>query len=238
MAPHPPAIPAPAGQDRLAYRSLPPRRRVKLVLHRGIVSGTIPGGTRLRQASIAEELAVSTRLVRDALQELAAEGFVRIDDRGGAVVRELCRSELEDIYEIRSMLEPVAAARAASRHPGRARLLPAIELLAAMESETDGTQWADHNARFHHVIDQAAGSRRLIAILANLREHSSLYITHSVLAVPGRARSANAEHEAILRAVLAGDPEAAASAALGHLDATLAALCTVRPIMPGSQSRH
>ena len=94
-------------------RTAPASRKVKLVLHRGIVTGTIPGGTRLVQASIAEEMAVSTRPVRDALRELAAEGFVRLDGRGGAVVHELCRSELQDIYEIRMMLEPVATARAA-----------------------------------------------------------------------------------------------------------------------------
>src|ERR1022692_4203840 len=75
-------------------RAVPASHRVKLVLHRGIVTGTIPGGTRLVQSSIAEELAVSTSPVRDALRELAAEGFVRLDDRGGAVVHELCRSEL------------------------------------------------------------------------------------------------------------------------------------------------
>jgi DNA-binding GntR family transcriptional regulator len=205
---------------------------VKLVLHRGIVTGTIPGGTRLPQASIAEELAVSTRLVRDALQELAAEGFVRFDGRGGAVVRELCRSELEDIYEILCLLEPMAAARAASRHTGRASLAPAIELLTAMESETDGARWAEYNTRFHQVIDEAASSPRLIAILANLREHSSLYVMHSLQGVPGRAQSANAEHTAILRAVLGRDPAAAASATLRHLEGRLAALRTVRPIMP------
>ena len=81
--------------------ALPARSRVKLVLHRGIVTGTIPGGTRLVQSCIAEELAVGTRPVRDALRELAAEGFVRLDGRGAAVVRELGRGDLEDIYEIR-----------------------------------------------------------------------------------------------------------------------------------------
>ena len=116
MAPHTPppfARGVITGPTRLPKRSLPARRRVKMVLHRGIVTGTIPGGTRLVQSSIAAELAVSTWPVREALRELAAEGFVRFDGRGGAVVRELCRTELEDIYEIRMMLEPVAAARAA-----------------------------------------------------------------------------------------------------------------------------
>jgi len=156
---------------------------------------------------------------------------VEVDDgfRGGAVVRELCRTELEDIYEIRMMLEPVATARAA-RSAGRVSLRPAIQLLVAMESETDATRWAEHNAGFHHAIDLAGNSPRLVAILKNLRELSTLYITHSVLAVPDRARRANAEHEEILRAVFAHDPAAAADAVLRHLDGTLGALRTIHQL--------
>ena len=205
MAPHPPPAVAHGVIDRagpagLPHRRMSARRRVKMVLHRGIVTGTIPGGTRLVQSSIAAELAVSTWPVREALRELAAEGFVRFDGRGGAVVRELCRTELEDIYEIRMMLEPVATARAAMSATG-ASLRPAIQLLAAMETETGGTRWAEHNVSFHDVIALAGNSPRLVAMLTNLRELSTRYITHSVLAVPDRAQRANAEHEEVLRAV-------------------------------------
>jgi DNA-binding GntR family transcriptional regulator len=233
MAPHtPPAAPHGvidgAGPAGLPRRPMPAHRRVKMILHRGIVTGTIPGGTRLVQSSIAAELEVSTRPVREALKELAAEGFVRFDKRG-AVVRELCRTELEDIYEIRMMLEPVATARAA-RLATRTNLRPAIQLLVAMETETDGTRWAEHNASFHNVIDLVGNSPRLVAILKNLRELSTLYITHSVLAVPDRAQRANAEHEEILRAVFAHDPVAAADAVLRHLDGTLGALRTIRQL--------
>lgn len=217
-------------------RAMPARNRVKLVLHRGIVTGTIPGGTRLVQSSIAQELAVSTRPVRDALRELAAEGFVRLDDRGGAVVHELGRGELEDIYEIRMMLEPVATARAA-KLASSTSLLRASELLAAMQSETDCTQWAQSNSSFHHVIDEAGSSPRLAAILENLRQLSARYITHSLLTVPDRARQANAEHAEILRAVIARDPEAAADAVIRHLDGTLLTL-SVHPIGTPRGSRQ
>ena len=213
---------------RAGPRAEPASRKVKLVLHQGIMTGTIPGGTRLVQASIAEEMAVSTRPVRDALRELAAEGFVRLDDRGGAVVHELCRSELQDIYEIRMMLEPVATARAA-KLATREATLQAAELLALMEDEADCTVWAEHNSSFHNLIAEAGNSPRLVAILKNLRELSALYVTHSIVAMPGRARRANAEHAQILRAVITRDAEAAADAALKHLDGTLRSL-HIRPI--------
>lgn len=203
--------------------TMPARSRVKLVLHRGIVTGTIPGGTRLVQSCIAEELAVGTRPVRDALRELAAEGFVRLDGRGAAVVRELGRGELEDIYEIRMMLEPVATARAA-RLADAASLIRAAELLRVMQATTDSAQWVEHNASFHKIIDEAGSSPRLVAILGNLRELSARYITHSVRTVPGRAGQANAEHVEILRAIIARDPDAAADAAIRHLEGTPSAL--------------
>lgn len=215
----------------------PARHRVKAVLHQGIVSGTIPGGTRLVQASIAAELAVSTRPVRDALRELAAEGFVRLDARGGAVVHELCRSELEDLYQIRRLLEPLAAARAATQ-ARPAALLRAGELIAAMDAETDGTRWAGYNSRFHSVIDEAGDSPRLAGILAGLRELSARYVTHSVVTEPRRAACGNAEHQEILRAVMARDPEAAADATLRHLDGRLGALLSLHPVgAPGQVPR-
>ena len=209
-------------------RAAPASRKVKLVLHRGIVTGTIPGGTRLVQASIAEEMAVGTRPVRDALRELAAEGFVRLDGRGGAVVHELCRSELQDIYEIRMMLEPVATARAA-RLASREAMLRAAEYLVLMETEADCAVWAEYNSSFHNVIAEAGNGPRLVAILKNLRELSALYVTHSIVGVSGRAQHANAEHAQILQAVIAHAAEAAADAALRHLDGTLRSL-NIRPI--------
>ncbi len=199
------------------------RQRVKLVLHRAIVSGMIPGGTRLVEASIAQELAAGPRQVRDALRELAAEGFVRMDASGEAVVHELCRSDLEDIYQIRMLLEPLATARAASL-ADHGDVMRAVELLAAMESETDAERWADYNSSFHRVIDESGNSPRLVAILENLRELSARYVRHSIVAVPDRADQANAEHEEIMRAVMARDPAAAADAMLRHLDSTLSAL--------------
>ena len=222
----PSAARATKGPD--AQRAMPASHKVKLVLRRGIVTGTIPGGTRLVQTSIASEMAVGARQVRDALRELAAEGFVKLDSRGGAVVHELGRSELQDVYEIRMMLEPVATARAATLASTEI-MLHAAGLLAVMETETDPALWAERNSAFHDLIAEAGSSPRLVAMLRNLRELSALYVTHSIIAMPGRARRANAEHAQILRAIICRDPEAAAEAALRHLDGTLRAL-DIRPV--------
>jgi DNA-binding GntR family transcriptional regulator len=85
------------------------------------------------------------------------------------------------------------------------------------------------------VLSEAAASPRLAAILADLRDLTSLYVMHSISARPDRARHGRAEHEEILRAVVAGDPEAAADATFRHLDGRLAALLEVHPV--GQPSR-
>jgi DNA-binding GntR family transcriptional regulator len=202
---------------------------VGCVLRRGIVTGAIPGGTRLVQSAVAAEFAVSTGPVRDALRELAAGGFVRFGADGVAVVRQLGRAELADVFEIRKLLEPVAVARTAACG-SRDAILQAAELLTAMHGETDRARWVEHNDRFHRVLSEAASSPRLAAILANLRDLTSLYVTHSITAEPDRARRGSAEHEEILRAVVARDPEAAAEATFRHLDGRLAALLEVHQV--------
>jgi DNA-binding GntR family transcriptional regulator len=207
---------------------------VREILHQGIVAGTIPGGTRLVQSRVAAELGVGTGPVREALRELAAGGLVRYDASGVAVVHELSRAELADLYEIRKLLEPVATARAA-RYAGRDIIVRAVGLLAAMERETDGSRWAEYNDSFHSVIEEAGSSPQLVAILNNLRDLSALYVTHSIVAEPVRAAAGGAEHEEILKAIIARDPQAAADAMFRHLDGRLRTLLAVHPVSdPGA----
>lgn len=144
------------------------------------------------------------------------------------MVHELSRGDVEDIYQIRMLLEPLATAQAACR-ASKETVLRAVRLLSAMESETDAKQWAGYNSSFHSVIDAAGCNAQLLAILENLRELSDRYVTHSIRSTPDRARQANAEHEEIMRAIIARDPEAAADAMFRHLDGTLSAL-TIREL--------
>jgi DNA-binding GntR family transcriptional regulator len=198
------------------------------ILRGRILSGALPGGTRLVQARIAAELGVTTGAVRGALRELEVAGLVRVRGRGMAV-HELSRTELVELYEIRKLLEPVATARAAKCASAES-ILAAVELLAAMQSEQAAPRWAEYNMRFHTLMEEAGSSPRLAVLLRDLRELSALYVTHSILSEPERAAQANAEHEEILRAVIDRDPEMAADAVLRHLDGTLRTLLAVRQV--------
>jgi DNA-binding GntR family transcriptional regulator len=213
-------VPRPSVPEPDAAVSVPPpaaRESVSRVLRQDIVAGTIPAGTRLVQSRVAERFGVSTGPVRDALRMLADEGFVRFGAGGVAVVHEMSGIELEELYEIRKLLEPVAAARAA-RYAGRASILEAGELIAAMDRETDSSLWSQYNSRFHRVIEQSGTSPRSAAIMENLRDLCAVHVSNAITAEPGRGRGANAEHEEILRAIIERDPEAAADAMFRHLD--------------------
>lgn len=146
----------------------------------------------------------------------------------------LSRDELVEVYEIWKLLGSMAAARAAMM-ASREQVLEAVELVARMRTEDVGEQWADHNIRFHGLIENAGSGPRLAGILGEFRKLTESYIRASILSQGEEAsRDANAEHEEILRAVMTGDPEAAADATLRHLDSSLRGLLELRLVEPAT----
>ena len=142
----------------------------------------------------------------------------------------LTRAELIEVFEIWKLLGPMAAARAAATAT-REQVLEAVELVALMRTEPVGHRWADYNMAFHGLIEDFGSGPRLAAILTELRGLASGYVRESILAsADQRLDEANSEHEDILRAVIAGDAEAAADAALRHLDSSLRGLLTVHGV--------
>ncbi len=89
--------------------------RVSEELREAILSGEFGPGERLRTASLAKRFGSSRTPVREALVQLEGEGLVDIEPRRGAIVRSFASADLIDLYEIRALLEPAAAARAAQR---------------------------------------------------------------------------------------------------------------------------
>src|SRR5690349_13342936 len=80
-----------------------------------ILSGELPGGTRVRQMDIAERFGVSSTPVREAFTALAREGLVRQDTHKGVVVQQPSIEDVRENYEIRMALESLAVERAATR---------------------------------------------------------------------------------------------------------------------------
>ena len=128
--------------------------RVRDLLEEAILEGDLKPGERLRAEALAQRFGTSRTPVREALLQLEAQGLVDVEPNRGAVVRSFDRDDLFDLYQLRALLEPRAAALAAPRISEQE-----IEALHALcEAE-------DHmaaNEAFHRIILEAAGSPRLL----------------------------------------------------------------------------
>lgn len=207
--------------DGLKFQFPEPDRRtahqfVKDTLRRGILDGSLAGGTRLVQAEVAARLGVSTTPVREALRDLATEGFVRLDAHRGAVVHEVTSEELAELYDLRRLLEPEAVRRAAA-NLSNDDLDELDDLQRRMDAEDDVIQWIGLNRSLHWAIAEAAGSKRLAQLLHRLEDEAAVYVGVSLRRQHTRVDSGNAQHHALLDALRRGDGDAAAAAMLDHL---------------------
>ncbi len=190
---------------------------VRETLRAAILSGRLPGGTRLVQADIADMLEVSTTPVREALRDLASEGMIRLDAHRGGVVHELSSEELIEIYNIRAILEP-----AAMRQAVEGMTDDVIERVARihekMAADPQSSDFVDDNRDFHLAIYDAAGSPRLAAILKGLLDASVMYVSAGHRLRPELRDQAVAGHAHILDALRRRDADAAAAAILTHIN--------------------
>ncbi|WP_314177165.1 GntR family transcriptional regulator [Streptomyces winkii] len=186
-------------------------------------------GTKLSIDGLARQLDVSQTPVREALARCESEGLVvRRPNAGYQVAPLLDRSGLDDLYDIRLLLEPTATERAA-RHANAAELADMHRTLERMTPPLRGDTYesyrdfAELDAAFHNAIAEASRSPLMADTLRRFRAHNHsyrLYFRHSI------AGEAVDEHRAVLDAVRARDPQAAAQAMRDHLEASRLRLTT------------
>lgn len=188
-------------------------------LRASIIRGELKSGVRLIQNELADQYGVSTTPVREALRDLATEGLIRFDAHRGAVVHEVDGDELEEIYEMRMLLEPLAIEKAVTRITEE-ELRYAERIQRSAELETDPGRWVDLNRRFHAVFADGARAPRLSAILKQLRDASALYVGYVLRVSPSAMSTGNREHRELLEACKRRDVEAAVQVTRRHLQAT------------------
>lgn len=201
---------------------------VREVLRRSILNGDLSGGARLVQAELAATLDVSTTPVREALRDLASEGLVRFDPHRGAVVTELDGEDLNDIYEIRRILEPEAM-RQSVPHITDALLTQLRKLHQRMIDDPHSASFVDLNRIFHLAIYEAGTSSRMLSIIRSLEDAAVMYIGAALKNVSGLRESAIHDHSAILDALETRDTEAAVAAITDHLTLPIKAVEGLTP---------
>lgn len=188
-----------------------------------IRSGAIRPGEYLRQNIVAERLGVSSTPVREAFSILEGDGMVRREARRGVVVFEPTVEDLLDCYEIREVLETLAARRAAKRLTKR-DLDWLSEIAAQMTATTeDVAEYVRLNQAFHERIERAAGSKRLLELIAAQRAAAATYLFFLGLKQSTAVDTVD-EHRAIVDALATGRADAAGMAMSRHIRARAAAL--------------
>lgn len=140
--------------------------RALIALRQRILSGRVPGGTRLFEVALADDLDISRTPIRAALSKLAEEGLLDRASGGGFVVRSFNHADVLDTIELRGVLEGTAARFAAERGAraedirGAQRILAEID--AALGSEQiDLDAYSHLNMDFHGLLIKMAGSDAL-----------------------------------------------------------------------------
>jgi len=204
-------------------------------LRDAILNGRLAGGARLRQTELAERLGISRTPIREALVRLREEGLIELLPRGGVRVTPLDPDEAVELYDLREVLDGLAARLASGRRDtvALARLERALGRMTSSIERGDPTHWFRSHVRFHEEIIHAAGNRHLARLSAVV--HLSIRQFHPMLlGTPRRLADANREHRQIFEAIAARDPEAAEQAARAHI---AAAREIVLKLAAGSRAR-
>jgi DNA-binding GntR family transcriptional regulator len=205
-------------------------------LLRGIATGLYPPGTWLREEDIATRTGVSRTPVREALRRLQSEGFVEILPNRGAVVVGWSAEDLDDIFDLRVMLEGYAAKRAALAASARGVDLDALsELCEAMERQLkvrdgdyDYEQITELNLEFHTALYAASGNRQLQSMLLGLIQIPLVRETFHHYSRDELVRSF-AQHREIVDALAADDGDWAEAVMHAHIRAARASLRRTHP---------
>ncbi|MFB4277588.1 MULTISPECIES: GntR family transcriptional regulator [unclassified Nonomuraea] len=190
-----------------------------------ILDGDFVPNQRLVEADVCEQFGAPRAAVRETFKELAGEGLVEILRNKGARVRAISKAEAVEITEVRMVLEGLSAAKAAERvTPEQAGELREIvtDMRTAVEAG-DLDRYSELNAALHARIRAIAGHRTSAAIIERL---GAQVVRHKfrLARQPGRAGVSLPQHELIVAAIVARDPEAAQTAMQQHLRSVAKAL--------------
>ncbi|HLR85618.1 MAG TPA: GntR family transcriptional regulator [Nocardioidaceae bacterium] len=200
-----------------------------------ILAGDLAGGHWLRESDLATDIGVSRTPVREALRRLAAEGLVLYQQNRGMQVQSWRVEDLEDIFALRTVLEPWGSRLAASSElidvDALAELAHAMDAVAA-EPHPDFAELTELNNRFHGKILEASGNSRLPALIASIVRVPLVSRTFSLYSREALSRSL-AHHHELVQAMADSDPDWAESVMRSHIRAAWSSL---RPQMLAAES--
>jgi len=188
-----------------------------------IIKGSLKPRTKLLEGKIAEQMGVSRTPVREALKELAAEGFVKMNPNQAVVVSNASVEDVQEVLQIRGVLEGLAA-RLVTKMISEEEIKVLEKNQKQMEYYTkkdDVLAFSEMDAEFHELILNICGNNRLIQIRKNLSDQAHRYRIRS-LSVPGRLKYSLKEHQEIVEALKRKNAEQADRLSQKHIENVLA----------------
>jgi DNA-binding GntR family transcriptional regulator len=207
------------------------RTHVRDDLREAILRGDHLPGERLVEAQLIELFSASRFTVRAVLQDLAAEGLVRMEKNRGAHVRKVSLDEAVEITEVRMVVEGLMAARAAERvtEPQAADLEEIASQMREAVTAGEHRRYSDLNQRLHSQIREISGHQTADRIVQTLRGQLVRHqFTLSLL--PGRPQVSLPQHERVVAAIRSRNPKAAEDAMREHIASVIDALRSIESL--------
>lgn len=206
---------SPKSQTSLAYE----------IIRRDIIAGMHQPGKKLKIQDLADELKVAPSAVREALSRLVPEQLVISRDQRGFVVAPLSLDDLMDLTDLRCEIETIALRRSVANGDidWEVRLISAAHRLRALPQpepnrDVHTAEWVRKHAEYHAALVSACGSRRLLALHAQLYEQSERYRILSALIKT--KRDVVDEHQKLVDLALARDADGLVTMMTRHIRRT------------------
>jgi DNA-binding GntR family transcriptional regulator len=211
------------GIDRIVSLS----ERAYRLLRQQILRGAIAPDAKLKIDALQREHALSSSPLREALNRLAAEGLVVMDENRGFRVAPMSPEDLQDITSLRLLVEPAAMreAVASANDEWEARIVAAFHRLKKTEERVPRSRhyfdddWTDRHKNFHMALFSACSSHRLFVLCWNLFDHAERYRRFSAVNRQ-QPRNTAGEHRGLMEAALARDADLSADLIRKHIKKT------------------
>lgn len=187
-------------------------------LREAIIKGRLGPGERLNETKLTRELALSRSPVREAIRILETEGLLTSEPHRGARVRPLSDQDLEEIFDVRLMIESHGLRRGTPK--------PTAQVIAPLRRAVDDARsalaadafdrWHQASLRFHDGLVALAANRHLTRLHEELKVSLRRYQI-SVIGLPGQPERWQTEHEAILDALESGKVDRGIELVAAHI---------------------
>jgi DNA-binding GntR family transcriptional regulator len=197
------------------------RQQVTEVLRGAVITGVMRPGALYSAPALAERFGVSATPVREAMLDLVKEGLIEAVRNKGFRVTDLTDSQLDDITDVRMLIEVPTVAAIAERYtpewdPTIAELRAVARQIVEHAESGDLIAYVEADRRFHLGLLELGGNAQLVSVVGDLRSRSRLYGLEQLAAHGQLGRSA-AEHEQLLDLVQAGDADHAGALMRRHI---------------------